>query len=226
MYVTCEQFLEMAKGSPQGYRFEDLDDVIAYLPKLEVRYCVPGKRATMYRALLDRKTGKSRIIDDWNRPCRTPALGERGEQWLVDPETGDPVLSLDCGNFISAHELGAFQVTFSDVGQNPVVVPVLVDSTPKAAPMAVAPVPVALVMPKVDSSMTKAPIATAGKSHKKRNTLIGAGVVGAALGYFCITDWCKSTTTRTIVYKNGGPVNPPNNMIPWWSLVLAPNRIP
>lgn len=137
-HVTCEQFLEMAKHSPQGYRFEDIDDVIAYISTLEVRFCVPGKRATMYRVLLDRLTKKSRPIDDWNRECRTPAPGERAEGWLVDPETGDPFLSLDCGNIISAHEPGAMQIRFSDTPK-PVEVPVLAApvDTPKVAPVAV-----------------------------------------------------------------------------------------
>ncbi len=218
-HATCEQILEMAKQSPQGYRFKDIDDVIAYLPTLEARYCVPGKRATMYRLLRDRRTGKTRPIDDWNRPCRTPAPGERAEIWLVDPETGDPFISLDCGNIISAFEPGALQIRFSDTASIEVEVLPPVDTTPKVAPLAEKPAPVA-VAPKKDSTKTPPAKAVAGPSHKKRNAIIGSTVVGLGLLYFCVTDWCQSTTTRTVVYQNGGPVNPPNNLIP--SLHLEP----
>lgn len=68
-------------------------------------------------------------------------------------------------------------------------------------------------------------IVVAKKGHK--GLYIGAGVVGAVLTYFCITDWCKSTTTTRIVYQNGGPVNPPNMRIPDFHLApTAYRRIP
>ena len=222
-YVTCDQILEMARRSPLGVNTRDLEGLMEYILILETRYCVPGKRATMYRALRDRITKKTRLSDDWNRPCRTPAPGERAEVWLVDSETGIPFISLDCGNVIAFHEPGALQIRYPEPDvPKPVVVPVLTDTAAKVAPSVVAaPVQVAVAPVALTTKPDSAPatvIPVAKKDHRKRNTIIGIGV---AAGVACAI-WCRGTTTvHKTVYKNGAPVNPPNNVLPPFILRLG-----
>ena len=114
--ASCDEILTMFQEGLPVYEIQNLSQLIAHLETWEMRPCVPGKQATMYRILRDTKTGATRPINDWRRPCVKVPLGQRPEQWLVNSETGELIVSLRCGNVISSADVGSIEVKRVDLG--------------------------------------------------------------------------------------------------------------
>jgi len=235
--ASCDEILMMFQEGLPVYEIQNLSQLIAHLESWEIRPCVPGKQATMYRILRDTKTSATRPINDWRRPCVKVPLGQRPEQWLVNSETGELIVSLRCGNVISSADVGSIEVKRVDLGSKtelPVPLKEKFRTTLSVFDSAIVTVAnrsvtvrkdTVLMYPdsseiyiSVSKSAPKAPVVIVHKpgGTSKKKILAGA-LVGGALGYLGGYYTGQQNVTCQLPTR-GGPVNPPNNRIPLSSI--------
>jgi hypothetical protein len=234
--ASCDEILMMFQEGLPVYEIQNLPQLIAHLETWEMRPCVPGKQATMYRILRDTKTGNTRPINDWRRPCVKVPLGQRPEQWLVNSETGELIVSLRCGNVISSADVGSIEVKRVDLGPKKVESPAPVREKFRTSVTVFDSAIVTisnrsvtvrrdtiLVYPdsseisvRVSRSARIVPIVairdTIRVGGSKKKILAGA-ILGGVAGFFGGYYTGQQHVTCQVPTR-GGPVNPPNNLIP------------
>ncbi len=214
--ATFKEYKETFAKSHFKMHFATPRDLADYLRGLEVVEC---RNATTAEVLLgalkittDRSGRKVRRIEyGYSRKFRP------GEMCLFDRNANMLVMSLMCGN----PALEAVGMPPAQPGDVPKAVEVPVFTAPSVAvPLAAIPLlatsaPVAL-MAKKDSSKTS-PALVAGASHRRRNAAISIGIAAVV----ACAIWCpRGTKKAQPANKQGGPVNPLNNLL---SLMSQPS---